>query len=93
MQTKAKGVSKTDFIVCMTDGSKPIQANLAQTPEIVCSLLERGGIIYFPETPFDISASDREFLLADPGRRGRIEAGGAVFHREQAIAGEGAAGG
>ncbi len=64
MQTKAKGVSKTDFIVCMTDGSKPIQANLAQTPEIVCSLLERGGIIYFPQTPFDISASDREFLLA-----------------------------
>jgi len=63
MKTKAP-VNTKEFIICMTDGSKPIQADLAQTPEIVCSLLERGGIIYFPETPFDISASDREFLLA-----------------------------
>lgn len=63
MKTKTANLTK-EFIVCMTDGSKPIQADLAQTPEIVCSLLERGGIIYFPETPFDISVSDREFLLA-----------------------------
>ncbi len=62
--SKTATTTKTEFIVCMTDGSKPVQGSQAPSPEAVCALLEKGGIVYFQQTPFDISLEDREFLLA-----------------------------
>jgi 3-deoxy-D-manno-oct-2-ulosonic acid (Kdo) hydroxylase len=54
-----------NYTVFMTDGSGEITVSGPQsTPEIACQFLEKGGIIYFPETPFSLAKADREFLLS-----------------------------
>lgn len=53
-----------DYKVFMTDGSNTVSITDPSTPpQTNCAFLEKGGIIFFPETPFVISQKDREFLL------------------------------
>ena len=62
MQATAKSLSYTVF---MTDGTGEIRVNGAESnAEVACRFLEKGGVIYFEETPFFISKPDREFLLS-----------------------------
>lgn len=62
MQAPAKSLS---YSVFMTDGTGEIRVNVEKSnAEVACRFLEKGGIIYFEETPFFISKSDREFLLS-----------------------------
>jgi hypothetical protein len=54
-----------DYQVFMTDGSSKISVKGEQAgAETACQFLEKGGVIYFPESPFKFSESDRAFLLA-----------------------------
>ncbi len=49
----------------MTDGTGEIRVNGADSKaDVPCQFLEKGGVIYFPESPFWISPDDREFLLS-----------------------------
>jgi hypothetical protein len=52
-----------DYKILMTDGSDEVTPN-GFNPNSACAFLEHGGIIFFPETPFNISKSDRQFLLS-----------------------------
>lgn len=52
-----------DCKVLLTDGSRELPLASELTPQTACEMLERGGILYFPETPFRFSDADREFLL------------------------------
>jgi hypothetical protein len=62
VQAPAKSLSYTVF---MTDGTGEIRVNGAESnAEVACRFLEKGGVIYFEETPFFISKADREFLLS-----------------------------
>src|SRR5271156_2881462 len=54
-----------NYTVFMTDGTGEITVNGADSKaDVACQFLEKGGIVYFPETPFRISPDDREFLLS-----------------------------
>jgi hypothetical protein len=58
-------VKAKDYTVFMTDGTGEMSIKGSEAkPETACQFLEKGGIIYFPETPFFISPADRRFLLA-----------------------------
>lgn len=62
MQATAKALNYTVF---MTDGTGEIRVNGAESnAEVACQFLEKGGVIYFEETPFVLSKPDREFLLS-----------------------------
>jgi hypothetical protein len=62
VQATAKALNYTVF---MTDGNGEIRVNGAESnAEVACQFLEKGGVIYFEETPFFISKPDREFLLS-----------------------------
>ncbi len=52
-----------DYEVFMTDGSGNIKRP-ETGPEAACAYLERGGIIYFPRSPFQFSGDDLDFLLS-----------------------------
>jgi hypothetical protein len=55
----------TDYKVFMTDGSAAISVNGEQaSAQTACSFLEKGGIVYFPESPFNFTEKEREFLLS-----------------------------
>lgn len=61
MTTAASTVS---YKVLMTDGTPQLAVNnTSASPQLACEYLERGGVIFFPETPFKISSQDRQFLL------------------------------
>ncbi len=64
--TLVQAPAKTEkYTVFMTDGSGETAVSGSQsTPEVACQFLEKGGIIYFPESPFILTAPDREFLLS-----------------------------
>ncbi|MBS1954381.1 MAG: Kdo hydroxylase family protein [Cyanobacteria bacterium SZAS-4] len=70
MSTEVIGKSMTattsiDYQVFMTDGSSKISVKGDQaSAETACQFLEKGGVIYFPESPFKFSESDKAFLLA-----------------------------
>ncbi|HEY9870529.1 MAG TPA: Kdo hydroxylase family protein [Candidatus Obscuribacterales bacterium] len=51
------------YQVFMTDGSGNITEPQAG-PRAACAYLERGGIIFFPRSPFHFSREDHEFLLS-----------------------------
>jgi hypothetical protein len=58
-------VKAKDYTVFMTDGTGEMTIKGAEAkPETACQFLEKGGIIYFPETPFFLSPADRRFHLA-----------------------------
>jgi hypothetical protein len=54
-----------DYQVFMTDGSSKVSVQGEQaSAETACQFLEKGGVIYFPESPFKFSESDKAFLLS-----------------------------
>jgi hypothetical protein len=58
------GAANAKFTVFMTDGSKAIDSSeFPFSAKANCQLLEKGGIIYFPQTPFFTSEDDKQFLL------------------------------
>jgi hypothetical protein len=57
--------SSIDYLVFSTDGSASVTAaNSSAGPEAACATLERGGVIFFPTSPFHFAPDDRKFLLA-----------------------------
>jgi len=54
-----------DYKVFMTDGSAAIAVNAQQaSADTACQFLEKGGIIYFPQSPFQFNDPERNFLLS-----------------------------
>jgi hypothetical protein len=54
----------SDYKVFMTDGTAAISVNAEQAnAETACQFLEKGGIIYFPQSPFLFNDQERDFLL------------------------------
>jgi len=57
-------IKTLEYKVFMTDGSGEAPPSAISKPEVACAALERGGIIFFPESPFKFSDRDRDFLLS-----------------------------
>lgn len=54
-----------DYQVFMTDGGSKISVKGDQaSADTACQFLEKGGVIYFPESPFRFSEADKAFLLS-----------------------------
>lgn len=57
-------IKTLDYKVLMTDGTREAPPATRPRPETACAVLEMGGIIFFPESPFKFSDRDRDFLLS-----------------------------
>ena len=60
--------------VKMTNGEQPVFPSEQDGPGSYCSLLERGGIIYYPQSPVVLSESDLQLLL-------RQKQGDSAYHK------------
>lgn len=56
-------LTRKSFEVMMPDGSITKVPSEQQTRDTAAEYLERGGVIYFPESPFQRAGDDNQFLL------------------------------
>src|SRR6185369_15323201 len=64
METNAPEAIRADYKVLMTDGRREISVSDSdRNPEKACEFLERGGILFFPVSPFKRTPADQSFLL------------------------------
>ena len=80
-----------DYKVLMTDGSSAISVKGdSASINTACQSLEKGGIIYFPESPFELSEADRAFLLSQKQKDADYHKNIAYRPRENRVTGFGA---
>jgi hypothetical protein len=54
----------TLYKVFMTDGKGVAPGAPFSKPDAACAILEHGGVIFFPHSPFKFADGDKEFLLS-----------------------------
>jgi hypothetical protein len=80
-----------DYQVFMTDGTSAVSVKGAQADvETACQFLEKGGVIFFPETPFNFSESDKAFLLSQKQKDADYHKNIAYRPKEDRVTGFGA---